>query len=123
MGRAPNLIDRSCDGYSSIVKMLVRRAVLGIIFLGLAIVGTGDLLTVTPSGFLPEEDQGAFFMEMQLPEGASLNRSLAVAERVERIVAEAPGVATVSTVLGYSFLNGLNQSNAGVHDRVAEAVR
>ena len=46
-------------------------------------------------------------MEMQLPEGASLNRSLAAAEWVERIVDEAPGVANVSTVLGYSFLNGL----------------
>ena len=71
--------------------MLVRRAVLGIVFLGLAIAGTGYLFKVTPSGFLPEEDQGAFFMEMQLPEGASLNRSLAVAERVERIVGEDAG--------------------------------
>ena len=113
MGRVLNVIDRTCDGYSSIVRMLVRRALLGIVFLGLAMAGAGYLFTVTPSGFLPEEDQGAFFMEMQLPEGASVNRSLAVAERVERILAEAPGVANVSTVLGYSFLNGLNQSNAG----------
>ncbi|MGF7207058.1 HAE1 family hydrophobic/amphiphilic exporter-1 [Skermanella aerolata] len=113
MGRVLNVIDRTCDGYSSIVRMLVRRALLGIVFLVLAMTGAGYLFTVTPSGFLPEEDQGAFFMEMQLPEGASVNRSLAVAERVERIVAEAPGVANVSTVLGYSFLNGLNQSNAG----------
>ena len=41
MGRVLNVIDRTCDGYSSIVRMLVRRAVLGIVFLGLAMAGAG----------------------------------------------------------------------------------
>src|SRR4029434_9327500 len=64
-----------------------------------------------PSGFLPQEDQGAFFMEVQLPQGASSNRTVATAAQVEELVAPIPGVTDVTTVVGYSFLNGLAQSN------------
>ena len=50
--------------------------------------GTGWLFKITPTGFLPSEDQGAIFGEVQLPEGASVNRTDAVAKRVEEIIAQ-----------------------------------
>ena len=59
-----------------------------------------------PTGFLPSEDQGAIFGEVQLPEGASVNRTNAVAQRVEEIVRNTPGVAGVTSVIGYSLIDG-----------------
>jgi multidrug efflux pump subunit AcrB len=72
------------------------------------IVGFGRAV---PSGFLPEEDQGALLMEAQLPEGASLNRTAEVASEVERITKATPGVAAITSIVGYSLIDSINQSN------------
>ena len=61
--------------------------------------GAGYLFKITPTGFLPSEDQGAVFAEVQLPEGASVNRTEAVVKRVEEIARNTPGVASVSVAL------------------------
>ena len=74
----------------------------------------GWLFKVTPTGFLPAEDQGAVFGEVQLPEGASVNRTDAVAKRVEEIIRNTPGVADVSSVVGFSLLDGLAKSNSAL---------
>ncbi len=112
MGYVLRGIDHARDGYVSVVKLLVRRAALiGLALLAGAIAANYWLFQVTPSGFLPSEDQGAFFVEVALPEGASVNRTQAVVERVEQILAEAEGVANISSVVGYSFIDGLNKSN------------
>ncbi len=105
-------IDKTRDGYAAVVRVLVRRVVLVLGLLALFIVADWYLFKVTPTGFLPSEDQGAFFVEVQLPEGASVNRTLSVAEKVEQILADSPGVADVSTVVGYSTLDALSKSNA-----------
>ncbi|WP_068114680.1 efflux RND transporter permease subunit [Tropicimonas marinistellae] len=106
-------IDDARDGYARIAGIFARRAVLALVFLGLALVGTGLLFKSTPTGFLPVEDQGAYFVEVQLPEGASVNRTGAVMEDAEQIVSSAPGVADVLAVTGYSFVDGLVKSNGG----------
>ncbi|MCI0429065.1 MAG: efflux RND transporter permease subunit [Rhodospirillales bacterium] len=105
-------IDKTRDGYASVVKVLVRRVVLVLGLLALFIAADWYLFKVTPTGFLPSEDQGAFFVEVQLPEGASVNRTLGVVEDVEEIIANSPGVADVSTVVGYSTLDQLAKSNS-----------
>lgn len=105
-------IDRTRDGYAALVRPLVRKAFLSIIVLMLVIFGTAYLFRITPSGFLPNEDQGAFFVEVQAPEGSSVNRTSAIAEQVEKIVAEVDGVADISAVIGYSFIDGLAKSNS-----------
>jgi multidrug efflux pump subunit AcrB len=76
--------------------------------------GTGWLFRVTPTGFLPAEDQGAIFGEIQLPEGASVNRTDVVTKRVEDIVRNTEGVAGVTSVVGYSMLDGLVKSNSAL---------
>ena len=82
--------------------------------LAVIIAGTGWLFQSTPTGFLPSEDQGAIFGEIVLPEGASVNRTDAVAQRVEETVRATDGVAGVMSVVGYSLLDGQVKSNAAL---------
>ena len=70
------------------------------------------LFKATPTGFLPEEDQGAFFVEVRLPDGATLGRTSTATAEVEDILRGMPAISDVTTVLGYSMLNGLAQSNS-----------
>ena len=106
-------IDRFRDGYAAIVARLVRVAFISLVLLAGFVIGTGWLFTHVPTGFLPDEDQGVVFIEVQLPEGASVNRTRAAIEHVEAIVQDAPGVVDVTSVVGYSFLDGLAKPNAG----------
>src|SRR5690606_12732583 len=84
----------------------------GIAFLVLVAAGAALLFRATPTGFLPEEDQGAFFVEVQLPPGASVNRTAAAVERLEEIVRALPGTQSLISIVGYSFLNSLAASNS-----------
>lgn len=105
-------IDRARDGYGSIVQRLVRRAALGLVALAVVLVGAGWLFKITPTGFLPSEDQGAIFGEIVLPEGASVNRTDAVTKQVEELVRHTKGIAGVTEVVGYSMLDGQVKSNS-----------
>ncbi len=106
-------IDDTRDGYAFVMAQITRRALAGLALLGVAIAGTGALLSATPTGFLPVEDQGAYFVEVALPEGSSVNRSAEVLAQVETILEGAPGVANVLTVNGMSFVDGIAKSNGG----------
>ena len=68
-------IDLARDGYAALVKRLVRIAVLSLVVVAGFFALNAWLFKVIPGGFLPSEDQGAFFVEAQLPEGASVNRT------------------------------------------------
>ncbi len=107
-------VDKARDGYAAVVARLIRRVAFGLIFLVGVFVATGWLYQNTPTGFVPDEDQGAFFIAIQLPEGASVNRSAKVVEKVERIVGETDGVESYIGVVGYNFLEGVVQPNAGL---------
>ena len=100
------------DGYAAVVARLVRIAVLSLVVIAGVIALNAFLFKVIPSGFLPDEDQGAFFVEAQLPEGASVNRTAVVVERIEGILKDIPGIADISSVVGYSTLDGLSKSNS-----------
>ena len=67
-----------------------------------------------PSTFLPVEDQGYFFVVVQLPDGASLERTDAVAKKVRDILQATPGVDIVGSISGLNFLTGAAQSNSAV---------
>ncbi len=112
MGALSRGIDGIRDGYAAIVARLVRVSVLVLALVAGFGVATGWLFGATPTGFLPEEDQGAFMAEVQLPQGSSVNRSLEVANQVEAIVMADPAIAYVLAVPGYSILDGTVQSNS-----------
>jgi hydrophobic/amphiphilic exporter-1 (mainly G- bacteria), HAE1 family len=107
-------IDKARDGYALAVHKMVRFSVFGLLALAAVIGGAGWLFKVTPSGFLPSEDQGAVFGEIQLPEGASVNRTSVVTARIEEIIRSTPGVASVTSVIGYSLIDGLTKSNSAM---------
>ena len=107
-------IDWARDGYAMIVRKIVRLSLFGLIVLTVAMVGAGWLFKITPTGFLPSEDQGAVFSEVQLPEGASVNRTDAVTRRIEEIARNTPGVANVTSVVGFSLIDGLVKSNSAL---------
>jgi hydrophobic/amphiphilic exporter-1 (mainly G- bacteria), HAE1 family len=104
-------IDRVRDGYVSVVRRLVRVAIIGVVAVVAALAGSVGLFSKTPQSFLPEEDQGAFFAAMRLPEGASINRTRAVVAQIEDIIKPIPGVEGVISVVGFNFIDGLASSN------------
>ena len=104
-------IDRMQRGYAGVVGRLAPRMLATVAAVGLAVVLIWWFGRIVPAGFLPEEDQGAVLVEAQLPEGASLNRTGQVAAEVERIAKKTPGVASVTSIVGYSLLDGIAQAN------------
>jgi hydrophobic/amphiphilic exporter-1 (mainly G- bacteria), HAE1 family len=105
-------IDWARDGYVAIVRRLVRFAVFGLV--AVAVVGAAalGLFRITPQGFLPAEDQGAFFAAMRLPEGASLNRTAELVAQVEDLIKPIPGVQGVLSVVGLNFIDYVVSSNS-----------
>ena len=105
-------IDRVRDGYGAVVARLVRVSLVSLLVTAGFAAGIWFLSLRTPQGFLPEEDQGAFFVQMQLPQGASLSRTRAAVEQVEQIIRPTPGVEQVLSIVGFSLVDGGAQSNA-----------
>ena len=104
-------IDASRDGYVALAAPLARRSILTFALLLLFAGGAGWLNGRVPSGFLPEEDQGAFMGEIQLPDASSLQRTTAVLEQAEQIILSKPWRQSVFSVTGRSLLDGLSLPN------------
>lgn len=100
--------------YANLVRFLIRiRWVMIALFVGVL----GLTYTVSqkiPSTFLPVEDQGYFFVVIQLPDGASLQRTDEVAKNVRAILQATPGVDIVGSISGLNFLTNAAQSNSAV---------
>ena len=73
--------------------------------------GRAILFRFTPQSFLPEEDQGALFAAMRLPEGASLNRTAGVVAQAEDVIKSVAGFSGVLSVVGFDFLDGVTSPN------------
>jgi hydrophobe/amphiphile efflux-1 (HAE1) family protein len=105
-------IDKVRDGYAAVVLRLLRVSILALI----AVIGFGGGIylfgKITPTGFLPEEDQGAVFTVVQLPDGASVSRTRDVVKQVENLIKPMPQVEAVLSIVGFSLLDGGNQPNA-----------
>lgn len=104
-------IDRVRNGYGHTVARLVRFAVIVVPLLLIVVVGLVFMAGRTPGGFLPEEDQGAFFTAVELPDGASINRTQQVVDRVAGMLKAMPQVAHTISIVGYSILDGAAEPN------------
>jgi hydrophobe/amphiphile efflux-1 (HAE1) family protein len=105
-------IDWVRDGYGAIVARLVRLSIIGLVMVAVAVFGIIQLGKVTPTGFLPEDDQGAFFVVVQLPDGASVGRTSAFVRQIENILKQEPAVADYSATIGLNFIDNYSQPNA-----------
>jgi hydrophobe/amphiphile efflux-1 (HAE1) family protein len=112
MGIVMRSIDRVRDAYGAVVARLVRRSFIGLVLVAAAAGGIAGLSKITPTGFLPEDDQGAFFVVVQLPEGASVVRTADVVRQAETIVRDEKAVDDFTSVIGLNFIDSYSQANA-----------
>jgi hydrophobe/amphiphile efflux-1 (HAE1) family protein len=112
IGVVMRTIDRVRDGYGAVVARLVRIAFISIPLVALAVFAVGGFAKLTPTGFLPEDDQGSLFVIVQLPDGASVGRSLDVVKQVEAILAKQETIADYTAVVGLNFVDNYSQPNA-----------
>src|ERR1700760_1732027 len=110
-----NVYDRMERGYTRLIGSLARHAGIAVMAALIVIAIAGYGLSKVPTGFLPIEDQGYLIGAVQLPDGAALDRTQKVLDKVSEIVGKAPGVAQVITIAGISALdNSASLANAGV---------
>jgi HAE1 family hydrophobic/amphiphilic exporter-1 len=97
---------RMTEGYVGLSHHLIRKMVVSVGIL-LGFIALCALLGKRlPAGFLPNEDQGYFFVNVQLPDASSLQRTDAVCQKIEKILGETKGIKYVTTIAGFSLLSG-----------------
>jgi multidrug efflux pump len=104
-------IDRARGGYVAVVSRLVRVAVVAVVVVVGVAAASVWLFGKIPQSFLPDEDQGAIFASLRLPEGASVNRTETIVKQVEDIVRPIPGVKGILSVVGLNFIDYVASSN------------
>jgi len=111
LGRVLGGIDWVRDRYANGVRRLVRMAALSLVLVLVFAGGIFGVSLLTPTGFLPEEDQGAFFISVQLPDGASVARTSEVTKQVESQLKQMPAVEHTLSIIGFSLLDGASEPN------------
>ncbi len=109
-----NFIGSVRNGYVTIVRKLL---IIPVVSLGIIVafaMGGGTIMSNTSSGFLPLEDNGYLFVDIQLPDAATLERTEAVTKRVDDKIREIPGVANTVLINGFSLLNGTTTNGAAI---------
>jgi HAE1 family hydrophobic/amphiphilic exporter-1 len=96
---------RLTDHYVGLCRVLIHKSVFSLVFLAVVALAVGLFGKKLPGGFLPEEDQGYLYANIQLPFAASLDRTVAVCNQVESMVLATPGVKSCTTVAGFSLLS------------------
>ena len=107
------LFNRVTDGYVRASGLLIRRTGLALALLfvfGAAAIFFGQQL---PTSFLPDEDQGYFYVNLQLPEAASLQRTNEACRKIEALLAQTPGVRYTTAIAGYSLLSNVQTTYSG----------
>jgi HAE1 family hydrophobic/amphiphilic exporter-1 len=103
--------DKSTEGYMSFTNVVARKIFFGVVFIGIVLGVTGMVGKILPGGFMPEEDMGYLFVHIQLPDAASLQRTDAVAKKVEKIIEKHKEAEFITTATGFNMLTGSNSTN------------
>ncbi|MTH98082.1 efflux RND transporter permease subunit [Roseibium sp. RKSG952] len=109
----PSGVDKVRDLYVACVKLLLRVPIISVVLFAAVLVGAVYLFKTTPTGFIPQEDNGILFVNVELPEGASLQRTEAVLAKIDAEIRDHKGVSAVTTIAGYSIL-AYARSNVGM---------
>jgi hydrophobic/amphiphilic exporter-1 (mainly G- bacteria), HAE1 family len=109
------VFDVTTNGYVAMSRLLVRRSIMTIVFVGAVVVGAGFFGGKLPAGFIPDEDQGVMGINVQLPPGASLERTSTVIRKVEEILSKMKddGIDSYQAVGGYGMVTSTYQPNYG----------
>ncbi len=111
-GRFNDVFDATTRGYLRIAGMLVRKALLSLLVMGVVAAGAGRFAKIIPSGFVPEEDQGILLVNVQLPNGSSLERTKQVCKKVDEVLRQTSGVERFNVIGGMSFLSNTYTPNS-----------
>jgi HAE1 family hydrophobic/amphiphilic exporter-1 len=104
---------KATHGYINVSRALIRKAIIGVLILGGFALTTGIFGKRLPASFLPEEDYGFLFMNLQLPPAASLERTSQVSHKIESILKQTEGVQDYTAIDGFSLLNRISTSYNG----------
>ncbi|MHC4217591.1 MAG: efflux RND transporter permease subunit, partial [Planctomycetota bacterium] len=106
------LFDASTKGYMAVVNVGLRRTAIAMVvffvFVGLMVYG----FRIVPAGFIPDEDQGYVMVSAQLPDGATLERTGEVVDKINEILSTTPGVADTVVMGGYSLFDAVQTTSA-----------
>ncbi|KAA3436969.1 efflux RND transporter permease subunit [Rufibacter hautae] len=108
-----NWFARTTESYSGGVRRSIKAAPLALILLVCLYVGTVGLFANKPTGFIPTEDEGRLFISVELPEGASANRTQAILERMAVILRDVPAIKNSTSISGLNAINFSFKSNSG----------
>ncbi|MGX5732923.1 efflux RND transporter permease subunit [Bosea thiooxidans] len=114
LGWFTRLLNATRDGYGRAVGFLVQRWIIPIGALAACFLGAVLVFNRLPTTLLPDEDQGALFLDIQLPNAASLDRTRAIVDEIERGLAATEGVESVISVAGFSILQGTLAPNGAM---------
>ncbi|MEE4256310.1 MAG: efflux RND transporter permease subunit [Bacteroidales bacterium] len=107
------VMGKGTSSYMSFTGIVTRKIKRSVVFILIVTIAAGVFMRLVPGGFIPEEDMGYFFVNMQLPNAASLQRSDAVAKEIEAMAMEHPEVKYITTATGFSLLSGAMTPNQG----------
>ena len=106
------MVDRITAGFGHAVEFVIRRMLVAFALLAFFLYSIWHLFHVLPTSFVPQEDQGYAMVAIMMPQAASLERTEAVAQRVDAILKGIPGVDRRSMITGYSLIDGGFKTNA-----------
>jgi HAE1 family hydrophobic/amphiphilic exporter-1 len=112
-GQFNRAFEKTTNGYMHGARLLVRRSILTIALVGVVVVGAAFFGKRLAAGFIPDEDQGIFGVNVTLPPGSSLERTSAALAQVEAIVDKTEGVDSYQTIGGYGVVTSTYQPNFG----------
>jgi hydrophobic/amphiphilic exporter-1 (mainly G- bacteria), HAE1 family len=98
------------EAYVRLCGVLIRKTAVALILVAAFAVAAGFFGSKVPSSFLPDEDQGYLYINLQLPTAASLQRTDEVAAKIENVLAKTPGIEHTNSVVGYSLLSSVRTS-------------
>ena len=104
------VFERATEGYVSWSGVLLKKTAVVVVLLLVFCVAAGFFANRVPSSFLPDEDQGYAYVNLQLPNSASLERTSQAATQIENILANTPGVKYTTSVIGFSLLSFVRTS-------------
>jgi HAE1 family hydrophobic/amphiphilic exporter-1 len=112
-GKFNKWMGKTTDQYMNFTTVVSGKIKRGVVFIIILTIGAGIFGKLVPGGFIPEEDMGYFYVNIQLPNAASLQRTDEVGSVIEDILLDYPEVKYVTNATGYSLLSGAMASNNG----------
>jgi len=97
-------MDKTTEGYMSFTNIMGRKLKRGVVFILIMTLGAGVFGSLVPGGFIPAEDMGYFYVNLQLPDAASLQRTNEISKEAEELLLQFPEVEYVTAAPGYSML-------------------